>query len=316
MPLIRYKFVTKWDANTLAGIAVDSSGKAYVTDIVNRRIQEFDSNGQAMRAWGDGFFNTPFGIAVHGSNVFVTDYYGSSVSMFTLANPCPPGSTEVITSVCFIVQGGSRGEGPGQFHYPSGIATDDSGRELYVADPDNRRVAKFVVESPCPPGSTEVVRSLCSVLNIQFDEFVFPFDVTVDTTGNLYVADYGKNRIFKFFPSGEFITKWGFQGAGRGAFESPSGIALDSTNSVYVVDERNYRIQKFTSDGRYLTQWGSFCNINTGTSCDLSTFGALVPGDGQFNFRMSKIATNPSGIYLTDSLNERIQKFTVQSLLP
>jgi DNA-binding beta-propeller fold protein YncE len=182
---------------------------------------------------------------------------------------------------------------------------------MYVSDTFNSRVTKYVLQSPCPSGSTVVLPGVCEVSSIQYEQFVTPQDVAVDKTGNVYVADYGKHRIFKFSSSGSLITKWGYQGSGAGQFKSPSGIDVDAANSVYVVDEGNYRIQKFDSNGKYIAKWGSLCRIGTGENCNLSSNGAQMPGDGQFNFGLgrSKIATSPTGILVTDVYNERVQKF-------
>jgi sugar lactone lactonase YvrE len=314
--LISYKFVTKWNARLPGGIAVDFAGKTYVVDTGNRGIQEFDVNGRLIRVWGAGLFTGPLDIAIHGSNLFVTDYFGASVAMFLLEDTCPSEGQQIVAGICFIGKWGTPGNGPGQFRNPSGIAIDNSGRTLYVSDTFNSRIAKYIFSSPCPSGSTQVLSGLCAVSNIQYSEFVSPYDVALDTSGNVYVSDYGKHRIFKFTSSGSLITKWGFEGTGAGAFKFPSSIALDSSNSVYVVDERNYRIQKFDTNGKYITKWGSMCKMGTGENCNVSMPGAQVPGDGQFNFGLgrSKVAASPSGIYVTDVYNERVQKFALLTM--
>ena len=40
-------------------------------------------------------------------------------------------------------------------------------------------------------------------------EFAFPAGITVDGSGNVYVADTYNNRIQKFDSSGNFLSKWG-----------------------------------------------------------------------------------------------------------
>ncbi len=62
-----------------SGVAVDSSGKVYVADKRNHRIQKFDSIGTYITQWGsygsgDGQFWKPDGVAVGSSgNVYVAD---------------------------------------------------------------------------------------------------------------------------------------------------------------------------------------------------------------------------------------------------
>ena len=41
------------------------------------------------------------------------------------------------------------------------------------------------------------------------DNLISPHGIAIDSSGNVYVADYGNNRIQKFTSNGNFITKWG-----------------------------------------------------------------------------------------------------------
>jgi tripartite motif-containing protein 71 len=76
-------------------------------------------------------------------------------------------------------------------------------------------------------------------------QFNSPAGIAIDSSGNVYVADSGNNRIQKFTSDGTFITAWGSEGKGNGQFDSPAGIAIDSSNNVYVADFFNKRIQVF-----------------------------------------------------------------------
>ena len=69
--------------------------------------------------------------------------------------------------------------------------------------------------------------------------------MAVDGSGEVYVADFGNNRIQKFTGSGTFVTKWGSYGSADGQFNAPHGVAVDGSGNVYVADTYNYRIQKF-----------------------------------------------------------------------
>lgn len=76
-------------------------------------------------------------------------------------------------------------------------------------------------------------------------QFNNPAGIVVDSSGNIFVADFYNHRIQKFTSSGVFITKWGSQGSGNGQFDRPEGVAVDSSGNVYVADTYNHRIQKF-----------------------------------------------------------------------
>jgi hypothetical protein len=88
-------------------------------------------------------------------------------------------------------------------------------------------------------------------------QFSDPSDAAIDSSGDVYIADWGNNRIQKFTSDGTFITAWGSEGTGNGQLDGPDGIAVDSSGNVYVADSSNNRIQKFTSDGTFITAWGS-----------------------------------------------------------
>ena len=74
-------------------------------------------------------------------------------------------------------------------------------------------------------------------------------DIAVDSSGNVYVADTGNNRIQKFDDNGKFITKFGSFGSNDGELYQPLGISVDSARNVYVVDWGNKRIQVFAPKG-------------------------------------------------------------------
>jgi uncharacterized protein (TIGR03663 family) len=120
----------------------------------------------------------------------------------------------------------------------------------------------------------------------QFNE---PKDLTVDKSGNIFVADNKNDRIEKFGPDGKFISSWGSAGKGDGQFDKPTGIGLDSSGNVYVADTWNHRIQKFDSNGKYISQFG-----------DSNLFWA--PKD--------VVVDDEGFIYVVNTGFHRIQKFT------
>ena len=89
-------FATQWGSYGLQqtgkfaypqGIATGQSGNVYVTDLGNRRVQEFDNNGNFLTTWaikgsGNGTFQEPAGIAVEGGYVYDVDNELSVVQKF------------------------------------------------------------------------------------------------------------------------------------------------------------------------------------------------------------------------------------------
>jgi len=126
--------------------------------------------------------------------------------------------------------------------------------------------------------------------------FSNPEDIAVDDSGNVYIVDAGNNRIQKFGPNGEFITKWGNEGNGNGEFSWPRGIAIDGMGYVYVVDSGNNRVQKFNSNSEFITKWGT-----------------LGHGNSEFNNPSGISVSNNFDVYVSDTLNYRIKKFDKNS---
>ena len=76
-------------------------------------------------------------------------------------------------------------------------------------------------------------------------QFSQPEGIAVDSSGNVYVADYNNDRVQKFNSNGNFITKWGSSGISDGQLSYLQHIAVDSSGNVYVADGGNNRIQVF-----------------------------------------------------------------------
>ena len=135
--------------------------------------------------------------------------------------------------------------------------------------------------------------------------FNAPFGVAVDRDGNVYVADYGNNRIRKVSPAGVVTTLAGSgtaafaDGTGAGAsFAYPSGVAVDSARNVYVADFYNNRIRKVSPVGVVTTLAGN-------------KYGGFADGDGaDASFRYpSGVALDSAGnVYVADWGNHRIRK--------
>jgi hypothetical protein len=310
-----YNYVLQWGTagtgngqfNFPAGVAVDSTGNVYVADMANNRIQKFDSNGTYLTQFGSTFFSAtcyfstgvpfcgsgsgngqfdlPNGVAVDSSgNAYIADMGNNLIEKFN------SGDT-------YLTQWGGSGSGNGQFNrqpwnpycgalfnYAWGVAVDSTGN-VYVADFGNSRIQKF--------DSNGTYLTQWGTYGISNGQFAYPEGVAVDSTGNVYVADWDNNRIQKFDSNGTYLTQWGTYGTSNGQFAYPEGVAVDSTGNVYVADWGNNRIQKFDSNGTYLTQWGI-----SGT------------GNGQF-YLPTGVAVDSSGnVYVTDWGNNRVQKFS------
>ena len=173
------------------GVALDSRGRAYVTDEQLHRVTVFDSSGVFLAKWGDhgsapGQLDGPAGIAVDADdNLYLVDQNNSRVQKFS-----PDGE--------HILGWGEEGSGAGQFSLPWGIGLDAQGC-VYVADWRNDRVQKFsqdgeFLASYGQPGDGD-------------GQFHRPSSVAVDAEGFIYVADWGNERVQVLGPDGSFLLK-------------------------------------------------------------------------------------------------------------
>jgi DNA-binding beta-propeller fold protein YncE len=246
------------------GIAIDASNNVYVADASNhcirkitpaREVSTLAGNGISGFADGaatDAQFKTPTSLTVDATgNVYVADSYNNRIRKISQV---AGGTYEVST----VAGDGTAGlvEGPGptaRFNLPEGIAIDASGN-IYVGDRGNVRVRKIT-----PAGD---VSTLAGSSNWTFTDgpasiarFATPCGVSVDAAGNVYVADYGNNRIRKINPSangtGVVGTLAGNYGWGLvngpaplAQFHFPFGIAIDATGTLYVADAGNNCIRK------------------------------------------------------------------------
>ena len=126
--------------------------------------------------------------------------------------------------------------------------------------------------------------------------FLWPEGVAVDTSGNLYVADYGNHTIRKRAPDGVITTVAGLAGvsgsadggANEARFSQPSGIAVDAGENVYVSDHAG--IRKITPDGGVTTlapQAEFFAGSLGGVAVDTSGSVYVAGGGENMIFKVS-----------------------------
>jgi hypothetical protein len=155
-------------------------------------------------------------------------------------------------------------------------------------DYGNHRIQKF---RPDPVTGYEYVTQWGSFGSAP-GQFHGASTIAIDSSGTLYVADAGNDRIQLFTSEGVFTAIWGSYGTGDGEFNDPAGLEVDSSDNIYIADKNNHRIQKFTSAGVFLTKWGSYGS-----------------DPGQFKYPTDVAIDSAGNIYVTDLLNYCVQKF-------
>jgi len=130
-------------------------------------------------------------------------------------------------------------------------------------------------------------------------EFSSPTGITLDKDGNIYVADTDNHSIQKLDKTGKFLARWGGEPSSQeGSFYYPRGLAIGPNDVLYIADSGNNRVQKFDLDGNVMQAWGKF---------GFAWRGAEL---GKFDVPWG-LATDVEGnLYISDTSNSRIQKFT------
>ncbi|CAF0947181.1 unnamed protein product [Rotaria sordida] len=244
------------------GIYVDRNETLYVADRLNHRVQKwiFGSAvgitvaGQSgvSGVWSYQFNNPTSIIFDQYSNMYVLDSGNTRIQQWSR------GMTYGITIVS------------GSMSTPSAIQWDFS-NNIVVADTSNHRIVSFNVlcpstitttsapttlqsNSPCQSGvyntSWLIVGGVSSTAGTSSIHLNSPIDVFVDGNFNIYVADYGNNRIQKFhigvFAASSIVG--GYTLAGGSAYSelySPTSIFVDLNGVLYIADAANYRVQKW-----------------------------------------------------------------------
>jgi sugar lactone lactonase YvrE len=138
-------------------------------------------------------------------------------------------------------------------------------------------------------------------------QFGSPYGVCTDTSGNVYVAETGNNRIRKITPTGVVSTLAGSgvsgynDGTGTEAqFNNPQSVCTDYLGNVYVADSDNNRIRKITPAGVVTTLAGSGINGYLDGTATIA----------RFNRPSGVCADSSLNVYVADPYNNRIRKIS------
>ncbi|MFP6577346.1 MAG: HYR domain-containing protein, partial [Candidatus Nitrosopelagicus sp.] len=280
-----YRYASEWGGYSMSNdgeffrpqyVAIDDDGNVYVTDL-SSRVQKFTSDGTFLKSWGsmgpeDGQFGSPSGIAVFGDHVYVADKKQHSIDVFDKDGN-------------FIFSWGEFGSGDGQFSKPHGVKINSDGI-VFVADPGNHRIQKFTSDGEflsafgifgMTDGKLKTPTQLAIDENSVFvadpgnlkiekytDEGIFlktidksfagskirPYDIVINSDGDIFVTDTLKHRIVKMSSDGRTLKTFGMAMPGNAGIEKnqflePIGITIDAKGYLLVVDSVKNRIVKF-----------------------------------------------------------------------
>jgi sugar lactone lactonase YvrE len=214
--------------------------------------------------FGDGGLATAANM--HGAADIVFDFSGNAyVSQFNgnRIRKITPGG--VITTVVGGTTGFSGDFGQASaaaIDQPSGLAYDTTGN-LYFSDAGNHRVRRIapngLITTVAGNGSLVHSGDGGSALSAGIAK---PSGLTVDSAGNLYIADMASHRIRKVTMGGTITTIAGtgvagysgdFGPATSAMLNSPQGIDIDSNGNLYIADVGNNAVRKIAANGTITT---------------------------------------------------------------
>ena len=267
---------TNAEINSPTGVAVDSAGNLYIADSLNCRIRKVASGGNISTLAGNGTLsysgdggaaskaqlNTPQGVAADAAgNLYLSDTLNNVVRKVS-----PNG---IISNYAGNGGAGSSGDGSAatsaQLNGPQGLAVDASGN-LFIADTLNAKVRKVsasgvistVAGSGTPGYGGDGAAAASAQLNL-------PIGVAVDSSGNLYIADFGNSRVRKVSANNISTVAGngsaGYSGDGGQAVKAqlngPQGVAVDAAGNLYIADTENNAIREVTAGGLIATVAGN-----------------------------------------------------------
>ena len=223
----KYDLVAAEGGSPLASpvaLARGADGEIYVSDSAQGRVYVIGPGAKAARPLALGTrLRQPTGIAYDpvARRLIVVDTAAHKIHFFNADG-------SLAASV------GRRGNGDGEFNYPTLLWRASDGR-LYVTDSLNFRtqvldpqgafLAKF---GKAGDGSGDHARQK---------------GIATDHYGHIYVVDALLNALQVFDRSGRFLLSVGDLGSDRGEFWLPAGIFISEDDTIYIADSYNRRVQ-------------------------------------------------------------------------
>ena len=231
------------------GPSADISGNVYIADYYNNKIRKVDSaciistfaGTGAYGSSGDGsaaklaYLSFPCGVSADNSgNVYITDWGNTKIRMVNSAG--------IITTFAGTGAYGSSGDGGAatlaQFMYPTWVSADISGN-VYITDWGNTKIRKVDSAGIITTfAGTGAYGSSGDGYAATLAQFMYPYGVSADISGNVYIADNANYKI-RMVNSAGIITTF----AGTGAYGS-SGDGYAATFAQFIYPYQRFYLRQ------------------------------------------------------------------------
>lgn len=338
-------------------LSVDADGSVWVADTGSNRVLRFppgSANGAAadLVLGQDGFdtdrpnrgtrvgqntLYAPAGITIDAkNNIWIADTENNRVVRYSSPRSTAALADTVIGQLSFtangLCNGGATATGR-TLYEPRSIAVDDFGY-VWVSDAKNNRLLRFFRPVSVNANAEIVLGQINFTLNganrkgpLDAGTLNFPCGVTLDGSGNVWVADTLNHRILRFTGATENgrkaslvlgqddLEKSSINMVDRTGLSAPSDVAIDQRSGrVYVADTANNRV----------LWWNEIARLMNGSLAD----GVL----GQYDFRSNQanrggalgpdtlykpmgVAVDAAGaVWVADTFNHRVLRFEKPSI--
>lgn len=285
-----------------SGVVRHKNGTLYVTDEKNNSVRKIDPDGYVSTV-AKGF-NVPTGIAFDATgNIYVADCFNHRIRRISKSG--------LVTTLAGSGQAGSMDHSnplQASFRYPVGVATDAHGN-VYVVDEGNNKVRKISRTGAVSTLAGNGLPGDVDHENGRSASFNQPVGLTIDPAGNIFVADQLNHKIRKISPEGKVTTLAGTGFAGfanhtdplQASFNNPRAVALGPDGSLYIADPGTQLIRCIAPNGEVSTLAGSGAASSTDhKNGKLASF-----------FFPNGLATDSSGVYVADFLNNKIRRVEI-----
>jgi sugar lactone lactonase YvrE len=312
-----------WDPS---GVCVDTNRFVYIADYANNRVRMVDTNGIITTIAGTGIagYSGDGGAAataqLYNPAKVALDTFGD-LYIVDVKNNCiramnPAGVIITIAGNATLAAGYS-GDGAAstaaQLNSPADVAIDLTG-DLYIADQDNN-VIRYV------SATTGIISTFAGAGSAGFRgdggtdttaQFFAPSGLALDDSGNLFISDYGNNRIREINLTTNIINTVagdgteGFSGddgpATAAEIWSPQGLVTDIQGGLYIADQGNNRI-------RFLSVPSTGAAATKAITENISLYPN--PCDGVFTLYIPAGTGGQAGVSIVNALGEQVKEFTM-----
>lgn len=235
--------------------AMDSQGNLFIADTGNGVIRKVDGSGiiSTLRpnglSFGPYIFASGAGLVVDSfDNIFFSDG-------LTVVWKVDPGNNATIVAGTYFGFGFGGDGGPATkalLLFPYGIALDGAGN-LYIADWLNNRIRKVDGSGTITTVAGNGVQGFSGNGGPATAASLFlPTDVTADSAGNLYIADWINFRVRTVDQSGTIqplvgAGGFGYNGDRLSAGQTnvfPIGVTVSPAGQLYFADSASGRVRK------------------------------------------------------------------------